>query len=365
VLLHDIVIGLFVNRYEFGIVLWIRKQHIWNITPEVTGDNEASVDDEEEQAIALGARIHIPAETFLEELSQKLEIHPISVYWLLEEMHRDEGLICRPELKRHTEDYFSVKLLRMLGHRWPLQDQYEQDAGKPFLDPQWIDADGIMPLTLGTGEEILIERFRRFLDAECGPEHGPSVEIEAGQILGWKPRDTWGQQKSTTLARWFERDFFKRHVSQFKRRPIAWYLTSPKGTFQTIVYYHAFDKNRLTLLRARYVREALELLRKQLGAAQGAGTDRQALARVADIEAKIADVQAFDERLRRLLEGRDREARIWCPWKTSGEQPVGWDPDINDGVRVNIAPVQRLGLLAADVLSAKDLKSLLAPEGRS
>jgi hypothetical protein len=35
------------------------------------------------------------------------------------------------------------------------------------------------------------------------------------------------------------------------------------------------------------------------------------------------------------------------------------------GVRVNIAPVQHLGLLAADVLSAKDLKSLLAPEGRN
>jgi len=332
---------------------------------ETTGDNEASDDDEEEQVTALGARIPIPAETFLEELSQKLEIHPISVYWLLEEMRREEGLICPPELKRHTEDYFSVKLLRMLGHRWPLQDQYEQDAGKPFLDPKWIDADRIMPLTLGTGEETLIERFRRFLDDEFGPERGPSVEIEAGQILGWKTGDVWGQQKSTTLARWFEHDFFNRHISQFKRRPIAWHLTSPKSTFQTIVYYHAFDKNRLTLLRARYVREALESLRKQLGAAQGAGTDRRALAAVAELEAKIADVQAFDERLRRLLEGRDRESRIWCPWKTLGEQPVGWDPDINDGVRVNIAPVQRLGLLAANVLSAKDLKSLLAPEGRS
>jgi len=246
-----------------------------------------------------------------------------------------------------------------------MQDQYEREAGKPFLDPKWIDADGMIPLNPGTGEETLIERFRRFLDEEFGPERGLSVETEAGQILGWKPGDTWGQQKLTALARWFERDFFKRHVSQFKRRPIAWHLTSPKGTFQAIVYYHRFDKNRLTLLRARYVREALESLRKQLGEAQTAGVDRQALAKVADLEAKIADVQDFDERLRRLLEGRDREARIWCPWKPPDEQPVGWEPDINDGVRVNIAPVQRLGLLAADVLSAKDLKSLLAPEGRS
>jgi hypothetical protein len=79
------------------------------------------------------------------------------------------------------------------------------------------------------------------------------------------------------------------------------------------VSYHTFDKNRLTLLRACYVREALEPLRKQLGEAQGASTDRRALARVADLEAKIADVQAFDERLRHLLEGRDREARLLCP----------------------------------------------------
>ncbi|MGI8549363.1 MAG: hypothetical protein ACR2PL_01000 [Dehalococcoidia bacterium] len=41
---------------------------------------------DEEEAIALGARIPIPAETFLEELSQKLDVHPISVYRLLKEM---------------------------------------------------------------------------------------------------------------------------------------------------------------------------------------------------------------------------------------------------------------------------------------
>jgi hypothetical protein len=32
--LHDIVIGLLVNRYEFGMLIWKRKQHIWNITKQ-------------------------------------------------------------------------------------------------------------------------------------------------------------------------------------------------------------------------------------------------------------------------------------------------------------------------------------------
>ena len=83
-----------------------------------------------------------------------------------------------------------------------------------------------------------------------------------------------------------------------------------------------------------------------------------------NLEEGLADVQESDRRLQRLLEGREREARMLCPWKADQEQAVGWDPDINEGVRVNIAPVQRLGLLKADVLAAKDLTSLLAPEGK-
>jgi len=322
-------------------------------------------DETEDYANSVKKHFAVSAETYLAELAQKLEIHALSIYWLLEEMRREEGLVSPHELKRHTEDYFSVKVLRMLGHRWPMQDEYEKEEGKLFIDPKWVDEDGIIPLTAGTGEETLSERFHRFLDDEFTAERGPSVEIEAGQILGWRPGDEWGKEKATTPGRWFEREFFKRHISQFKRRPIAWHLTSKEGTFQVIVYYHKFNKNRLTILRARQVREVLETLRKQLGEAQSGEMDRQTLAKIVDLEKKIADIQDFDERLRRLLEGRDREARIWCPWKKPEEQPVGWNPDINDGVRVNIAPVQRLGLLATDVLATKDLKSLLAPEGRN
>ena len=83
-----------------------------------------------------------------------------------------------------------------------------------------------------------------------------------------------------------------------------------------------------------------------------------------NLEEGLADVQESDRRLQCLLEGREREARMLCPWKAAPEQPVGCDPDINEGVRVSIAPVQRLGLLKADALAAKDLKTLLAPGGK-
>ena len=134
------------------------------------GNSEEAV--EEESAVALGARIPIPAETFLEELSQKLEVHPISVYWLLEEMRRDEGLVCPPEMKRRMEDYASVTLLRELGFRWPEQDAYEAEHG-PILDPALVVPDGILPLVdCGTGTtaarqlRLRLERIERGDDGD-------------------------------------------------------------------------------------------------------------------------------------------------------------------------------------------------------
>jgi len=333
-------------------------------THDFIEDTSNNDDNENDDEVYAGAYIPIPQNSFLEEISRNLRLHPISIHLLLEDIRKERDLICPSELRRYVEDYFSVTLLRMLGYRWPMQDESTNNHSSFFMKPDWIDEDGIISITPGT-EETLVDRINHYLDEEFGAERGAEIGREAGNILGWKKGDEWGKQKPTTLERWFEKEFFKRHVSQFKKRPIAWHLTSPKGAFQAIVYYHKFDKDRLKLLRSRYVSETLKELRRQLGEAQNqSALDRRALNRAAELEEKIADVEEFDRRLGLLQEGRQREARIWVPWKSPAEQPVGWDPDINDGVRVNIAPLQRLGLLAADVLSKKDLDSLLAPEGR-
>ena len=109
----------------------------------------------------LGARIPIPAETFVEELSGKLEIHPISVYWLLKEGRETDGWRCPPEEKRLMEDRLTVLVLRLLGHRWPRQ----VEAGEPV--PAWADRDGIIPLTPGCGEPTLADRVE-----DVGPRDG-------------------------------------------------------------------------------------------------------------------------------------------------------------------------------------------------
>jgi len=39
------------------------------------------------------------------------------------------------------------------------------------------------------------------------------------------------------------------------------------------------------------------------------------------------------------------DCRIRTPWKSEDQQPKGWRPDLDDGVVVNIAPLQTAGVL--------------------
>ena len=36
-------------------------------------------------------------------------------------------------------------------------------------------------------------------------------------------------------------------------------------------------------------------------------------------------------------------------WKPLAEQPIGWEPDLNDGVRLNIRPFVTAGVLRSQV----------------
>ena len=232
-------------------------------------DGKASEEDEEEnEKSAYGARIPIPAEYFIEELSQKIEIHPISVYWLIQEGIDQEGWRCLPEEQRLTKDRFTVLILRLLGHRWPKQIE----AGEPV--PDWADDDGIIPLMEGTAEATLNARLRGRLAADHGDERVSSEENAFEDTLG-KP-----------LAEWIRKDFFRHHISQFKKRPIAWHISSAKwisrprqdAAFECLTYYQKTDGDLLPKLKSQYVIplvKRLEMEQRSLENANGGLTGEQ------------------------------------------------------------------------------------------
>lgn len=306
-----------------------RLRTLYQDGPGSAADNDTG-DDDGEKTMLLGGRIPIPAESFLEELSQKLEIHPISVYWLLKEMREQEGLVCPPELKRHMEDYVSVSILRMLGYRWPEQDRYEAEHG-PILAPELVDGDGIIPLVPCGGEPTAEERVRMRLERDFGEE---GAEQSLREFRQWVGRD---------LGDWLRQEFFKRHVQQFKQRPIAWHLVSPGRTFEAFVLYHRLSRETLQKLRAQYAGSLIERLRADQERARARGESN----RVTEIQLQIEDVEEFRSRIEKIERGDELKYRIRCRWKGEEEtgRPGPYAPDIDDGVKVNIRPFQETGLL--------------------
>jgi hypothetical protein len=97
----------------------------------------------------------------------------------------------------------------------------------------------------------------------------------------------------------------------------------PPDGFTVIVHYHRL--NHATLERLTYTMLGDWIAR--LG-----GDPRAEAARV--LQAKLT----------RILEG-EAPYDIFVRWKPLDRQPIGWDPDLDDGVRLNIRPFVKAGVL--------------------
>lgn len=211
------------------------------------------------------------------------------------------------------------------------------------------DDDGIVPFNRSTGETPLSERVRHELAALFPGRDESQLEVE---IVNELKRSVKGYRKCASLDDWLANAYFEYHAGLYKSRPIYWHVASAQGTspfaFGALVHYHRFDKNRMQKLRASYVRDTIEELRRDAGLADKAG---RADDRV-ELQAKLEEVQALDKKLQLVQEGHqegaeggDRDFRILTPWKEHAKRPKGWNPDLDDGVKVNIAPLDRAGIL--------------------
>lgn len=257
--------------------------------------------DEDEDALPEGASLPIPAESFLEDLAKKLQVHPVSVYWLLKEGVERAGWRCLPEERRLAGDRLTVLVLRLLGHRWPKQIEADE------LLPEWADHDGVIAITSGGGETSLIARVSERLAEAFPGGNVAALEREFEEIVG------------APLEQWLAGPFFERHISQFKKRPIAWQLetvavrqaaisggkgkkkraAAGKPVFACLVYYHKLDADLLPKIRTQYVgllSGGFETELRTLERLANPTGDQQA--RRMQLEQWTDELQAFD----RLLE---------------------------------------------------------------
>ena len=211
------------------------------------------------------------------------------------------------------------------------------------------DEDGIIPFSSAAGESSLLDRVHRELQALFPKQDIGRIEVEIANEL---KKNVKGYRRTSGIGEWLDNAFFEYHCSLYKKRPILWHIASTQGTarfvFGALCQYHKFDRNRMAKLRARYLKDAIEEFGREAALADKAGRTDDRL----EWRARLEETQELDRRLQLVQEGRhdgpeegEQDYRILTPWKSKEERPGGWDPDLDDGVKVNIEPLQKAGVL--------------------
>lgn len=236
------------------------------------------------------------------------------------------GNLMRPDMAEHP---LQVAIARLLGYRWPRQ------TGSSFMDCPVIDApdeidvsgrvdaDGIVCLPALAGEAGAAERLRGVLQTAWGEEWREGVVRACLQAEEAKVED---------LDAWLADEFFDGHCRLFHQTPFVWHIWDGlRGGFSALVNYHKLcapdggGRRLLEKLRDTYLGEWIARQRRL-------ASDGDALA-----EDRLAAAEHLRTELTRIIEG-EPPYDIFVRWKPLHEQPIGWEPDIDDGVRLNIRP---------------------------
>ena len=127
------------------------------------------------------------------------------------------------------------------------------------------DADNVIPIIEGDWfEDDIVERFRQFLRAAFGEHHFEENLRFVTHSLNVK-----------NLREYFVRSFYKEHVQRYKKRPIYWLFSSPKGSFNALIYMHRYTPSTVSTVLT-YLREYVTKLESSLQQAERAGGAKEA-----------------------------------------------------------------------------------------
>jgi hypothetical protein len=223
----------------------------------------------------------------------------------------------RPEVSTSP---LQVAVGRLVGYRWPQQP--EVDDLVPLAD-----ADGIVCLPSVAGEPSAADRLQQVLATAFGETWSPTKPKQLLEQAGSKKKN---------LADWLRDEFFKRHCGLFGNRPFIWHIwDGQRDGFSALVNYHRLDHKGLEKLTYTYLGQDW-VERQRAEVREG----------VAGAEARLSAAHELQRNLEAILTG-EKPVDIYVRWKELHEQPVGWEPDLNDGVRLNIRPFVEAGVLRA------------------
>ncbi|WP_354586743.1 BREX-1 system adenine-specific DNA-methyltransferase PglX [Janibacter sp. UYMM211] len=128
------------------------------------------------------------------------------------------------------------------------------------------DADNVIPIVDGDWfEDDIVERFRQFLRTAFGEQHFEENLRFVTESLGVK-----------NLRDYFVKSFYKDHVQRYKKRPIYWLFSSPRGSFNALIYMHRYTQSTVSTVLNEYLREFQAKLKASLEHAERSNNAKEA-----------------------------------------------------------------------------------------
>jgi type II restriction/modification system DNA methylase subunit YeeA len=130
------------------------------------------------------------------------------------------------------------------------------------------------------------------------------------------------------------KSFYKDHVQRYKKRPIYWLFSSPKGSFNALIYLHRYNPSTVSMVLNDYLREYIKKLEVSL-------EQEERIVVSGSGSREVAVAQKESDRLRKvLIELADYERELY----SLASRQIALDLD--DGVLVNY---QKFGKTLKDI----------------
>ncbi|MBV6446597.1 BREX-1 system adenine-specific DNA-methyltransferase PglX [Nitrosomonas sp.] len=182
----------------------------------------------------------------------------------------------------------------------------DDDNVIPMLDGDWFTDD-------------IAERFRKFLRVAFGEENYEENLQFVEQALNIK------RKRDYSIRDYFLGEFYSDHVKRYKKRPIYWLFSSPKGNFNALIYLHRYRPDTVSVVLNDYLRE----FRTKLSAEKNRLEAISINASATQVE-KTKALKDIEKLSKMIAEMEEYEREVLYPLATEQIKI-----DLDDGVKAN------------------------------
>ena len=190
----------------------------------------------------------------------------------------------------------------------------DKDNIIPVLDDEWFEDD-------------ITGRFYQFLKVSFG-------EANFNKNLAFVE-----EQLGKDIRKYFTKDFYPDHIKRYKKRPIYWMFSSPKGSFNVLIYLHRYTPDTVSNILNKYLKEFIGKLKTRKETLQHLQINGSA-------SEKTKAIKENDSIDKMLIELHEYERDVLFPLATDRIAI-----DLDDGVLVNY---NKFGKAVKDVTGLND-----------